>query len=453
VHWKVAIAAAACAGALAPTSGASAQTIGVPDLSGAPSSTMPCSSEICTVTGVEPGASHPFRAPANGRITGVRFRTQAEHESAGVRILSSMGLPNFLFGELFPLGPIPPAVPDDTHFFEVDIPVFETEILALELTAGDSGELIDLYTLFGATTATFDPAKAKGETGQPNPLEGYIPAVQFEFVPKIQNAFDPATPPPPPPGTADVAVTKKLEGLLPKIGGEAIFHVVVRNNGPETAHGVILRDTFGGGLAFDSAHVQRGSAGKPSCRGGTGRAAGVLICPLGALAPGAKVGLGLVFGVTGKASKGAGKGAKRKETNVATVSSGSPSDPNLKNNVARARASINDGGTGCPALSEAGTQGNDRLNGSGQSETILGLSGNDRLNGKRGLDCLFGGDDRDVLIGGPNRDYMDGGAGNDRILAVDGRPDTIVCGPGKRDRVVADRSDNVASDCERVRRR
>jgi uncharacterized repeat protein (TIGR01451 family) len=248
-------------------------------------------------------------------------------------------------------------------------------------------------------------------------------------------------------------VTKKLEGSLPpKVGGEAIFHVVVRNNGPETAHGVILRDTFGTGLAFDSAHVQRESAGKPSCRGGTGRAAGVLTCPLGALAPGDKVGLGLVFGVTGKASKGAGKGAKRKETNVATVSSGSPSDPNLKNNVARALASIDDGGAGCPALSQTGTRGNDRLNGSGRPETILGLSGNDRLNGKRGLDCLFGGDGRDVLIGGPERDYMEGGDGNDRILAADGRPDTIDCGPG-RDLVIADRVDRVARNCERVRRR
>jgi hypothetical protein len=43
------------------------------------------------------------------------------------------------------------------------------------------------------------------------------------------------------------------------------------------------------------------------------------------------------------------------------------------------------------------------------------------------------------------------GRGNDRIRARDDQSDRITCGPG-RDRVLADTSDRVGSDCEVVER-
>ena len=47
---------------------------------------------------------------------------------------------------------------------------------------------------------------------------------------------------------------------------------------------------------------------------------------------------------------------------------------------------------------------------------------------------------------------IDGGKDDDVILARDGRRDTISCGTGKPDRVVADRADRVAGDCESISR-
>ena len=57
-----------------------------------------------------------------------------------------------------------------------------------------------------------------------------------------------------------------------------------------------------------------------------------------------------------------------------------------------------------------------------------------------------------MLDGGRFYDRLDGGPGDDLILARDGFPrDRVSCGPG-RDRVVADRGDLVATDCETVAR-
>ena len=42
------------------------------------------------------------------------------------------------------------------------------------------------------------------------------------------------------------------------------------------------------------------------------------------------------------------------------------------------------------------------------------------------------------------------GAGNDRILARDGKPDTIDCGPG-RDVAIVDRKEDGVFDCEVVK--
>ena len=84
--------------------------------------------------------------------------------------------------------------------------------------------------------------------------------------------------------------------------------------------------------------------------------------------------------------------------------------------------------------------------------TIAGGASFDRLLGSLGDDVVCGhaGDDR--ISGMAGRDRLFGHGGNDVIHAADGVFDVIGCGPG-HDRVVADRSDRVALDCERVGRR
>ena len=104
-----------------------------------------------------------------------------------------------------------------------------------------------------------------------------------------------------------------------------------------------------------------------------------------------------------------------------------------------------------------GTRGADVLRGRGGPDLIRGLGGKDHLYGGGGNDTLLGGRGPDVLRGGRGHDYFNNvggvrraGAGNDRILARDGKPDTIDCGPG-RDVAVVDRKEDGVFDCEVVK--
>jgi Tol biopolymer transport system component len=83
---------------------------------------------------------------------------------------------------------------------------------------------------------------------------------------------------------------------------------------------------------------------------------------------------------------------------------------------------------------------------------VMGTSGDDVQVGTSFDDLVCGFDGNDVLTGGPGRDRLFGGFGRDTIRARDAERDIVGCGPG-RDEVVADRSDLVGVDCERVRRR
>jgi Ca2+-binding RTX toxin-like protein len=99
-----------------------------------------------------------------------------------------------------------------------------------------------------------------------------------------------------------------------------------------------------------------------------------------------------------------------------------------------------------------GESGNDTLSGGAAADTLSGSTGNDLLSGSSGDDRLIGSSGNDRITGGTGSDRLQGDTGNDRISARDGARDSIACGSG-RDTVTADRSDRVASNCERVSRR
>jgi Ca2+-binding RTX toxin-like protein len=134
-----------------------------------------------------------------------------------------------------------------------------------------------------------------------------------------------------------------------------------------------------------------------------------------------------------------------------------------------------------------GTNGNDNLLGRGDNDILIALNGRDNLLGGPGNDWLdtrrmgfrrgdknmVGGSGNDAVIGGRSSDKVLGEEGNDlvadgperefatdRLTAGDGndvvavvnRPafkDLVTCGEGF-DRVLADRKDVLADDCERV---
>jgi Ca2+-binding RTX toxin-like protein len=129
------------------------------------------------------------------------------------------------------------------------------------------------------------------------------------------------------------------------------------------------------------------------------------------------------------------------------------------------------GGAGTDVL--GGGDGNDLLAGGADGDTLSGDGGNDSLDGGLGADILNGGVGSDTadysvrtravnvtLDGNPNDgeanegDHIKGdvenvktGAGNDRINSRDGVRGSVSCGAGA-DIVTADRTDQVAGDCE-----
>jgi len=125
--------------------------------------------------------------------------------------------------------------------------------------------------------------------------------------------------------------------------------------------------------------------------------------------------------------------------------------------------------TAAAAARSVGTPRNDRLVGTAKADTILGLAGRDRIAGGPGADFLVPGPGRDTVVAGargveaqstvtfrPAAHGAEGarirlGAGADRAFVLNGLRDVVACGAG-RDRVVGDRFDAVARDCELVAR-
>jgi Ca2+-binding RTX toxin-like protein len=135
-----------------------------------------------------------------------------------------------------------------------------------------------------------------------------------------------------------------------------------------------------------------------------------------------------------------------------------------------------------------GTNGADHLSGRDGNDILLALAGNDNLLGGTGKDIVLGGNERGFsggdknLVGGPGNDSVIGGRSSDNILGEEGNDlvidgpdrefatdklsardgndvvaavnspafkDIVTCGGGF-DRLIVDRKDVVAPDCEKV---
>ena len=83
-----------------------------------------------------------------------------------------------------------------------------------------------------------------------------------------------------------------------------------------------------------------------------------------------------------------------------------------------------------------------RIDGTPRADDLRGTPLRDLIDGR-------GGDDR--IFGGGGNDRIAGGTGADTIVSKDRYGDIVRCGPGSGS-VSADYRDQVARDCERVRR-
>ena len=114
-----------------------------------------------------------------------------------------------------------------------------------------------------------------------------------------------------------------------------------------------------------------------------------------------------------------------------------------------------------PGQRFTGSVGVDQWTGSAYADDAAGRSGADMLRGGPGADAIDGGSGNDLIEGGDGRDRIDagrgrdvlaGGNGNDILKAMDDdhAVDTVECGAGE-DYVMAQRSDDIDDDCEKVR--
>lgn len=68
-----------------------------------------------------------------------------------------------------------------------------------------------------------------------------------------------------------------------------------------------------------------------------------------------------------------------------------------------------------------GTDRDDHLRGTNESEYILGKDGKDKIDGGGGDDCIMGGDDNDDIDGGNGEDIILGGKGDDKLNGGNGK--------------------------------
>ena len=317
--------------------------------------------------------------------------------------------------------------------------------------------------LAGTTSVTFGGTQAGFTVTSANEISATVPVgaatgaisvttpggTATSSAPFTVIASSPPPPPPPPPpaptggqgsgGQAlppDLRLAIDAQPTSSAVGGTSEIAITAVDGGGGASR-VTLTISLPAGLALvGPPYYERGSG----CAG-----SGTIVCDLDFLAPSAPT--RIRFSVRATAAG---------EQRIAAAITSRETDANAADNSAAATIAISSPPTGqqprTPSAKRRATQGPDRLVGTARADRLFGLGGADRLLGLGGDDVLDGGPGNDTLTGGVGRDTLHGRAGNDVLNARDGRRDRVVCGPG-RDRVLADRADSVARDCERVARR
>ena len=147
--------------------------------------------------------------------------------------------------------------------------------------------------------------------------------------------------------SSDVSIVKTVNSAIVNTGNTLIFTLVVKNNGPETATGVVASDTLSSLLTFVSATSTVGSFN-----------ASTSLWTIGSLANGATA----TTTITATVNSGTGG---QTVANVATVTSTS-ADSNLNNNSSSASSTVNSGGGGTSNFTLTVTktgEGNGTVNG------------------------------------------------------------------------------------------
>ena len=105
----------------------------------------------------------------------------------------------------------------------------------------------------------------------------------------------------------------------------------------------------------------------------------------------------------------------------------------------------------CPtAVTLAGNNANNALDGTDGADRIVGNGGNDVIRGFGGTDCINGGSQNDILDGGPDDDNIAGEGGNDVIFGGAGNDhlnggsnDDVIAGGEGDDQIAGEGGDDI----------
>jgi uncharacterized repeat protein (TIGR01451 family) len=219
------------------------------------------------------------------------------------------------------------------------------------------------------------------------------------------------TAPSAPGDVADLSVAKSDSPDPVTVGSELTYTVVVTNNGPQEATGVVLDDRMPAQSELVSATSTIGECDDKGTR---------VACQLGKLAKDATATVTVVVRPTKAGTI----------DNTASVDS-VETDPVPVNDSATVSTRVTEAATcrGFPATI-VGTPGSDRLVGTGGPDVIAGLGGGDNVLAGAGRDLICSGGGNDRVDGGAAADRVFGAAGADRLLGRGG-PDLLAGNPGR----------------------
>ncbi|MEV0455111.1 lamin tail domain-containing protein [Catellatospora methionotrophica] len=202
---------------------------------------------------------------------------------------------------------------------------------------------------------------------------------------------------------ANLAITK-IDAPDPVTAGSNLtYTIAVRNNGPDAAQTVVMRDEIPAGTSFVSFTSPAGWTASTPPVGGTGEVSATKATMGNAESATFTLVVAVAAATTGTISNSSG-------VTSATF------DPVLANN---GDTEITQVGPGTPACTITGTERGDILNGTLSDDVICGLGGNDIISGRGGNDIIYGGPGSDLINGGPGDDRVYGEAGNDFIKIRD----------------------------------
>jgi uncharacterized repeat protein (TIGR01451 family) len=224
------------------------------------------------------------------------------------------------------------------------------------------------------------------------------------------------------PGPTDLSLTKNDSADPVVRGSNFTYTIQVRN--PDLANdaeNVTVVDPLPSQVDFVSATASSGT-----CQ----QAAGTVTCNLGTLLANTTASVT----ITVKAQR------QGTATNVATVSTTTPGDPNAANNQDTETTTIVNKGqakgkqkASCATPTISGTAGNDVLIGTSGPDVIRAFAGNDQVFAGGGRDLICADLGADLVSGGPKGDTVIGGGGPDRLIGKTGAD--LLKGKKGRDRL------------------